>query len=152
MRFPYAAAAALTLLAGGAALAEPLNSPLNRDIITRNPPMAQPGTPDETDLKVGMGVICNTSVQAESYVNLRARGTETMRAVNSINEEAKDPKACGLAAIAYRRDRTMTTKSLNGNIVDIVRINVLAGYDGRDWARIPDMTQYAIIEVEGVAI
>ncbi len=152
MRIRYPVVAAAVLLAGGAALADPFGGAATHDAIARNPPIAHPAEPDAGGLQIGVSVICNTGAQAENFVNLRARGTETMTAVNVVNEEANDPKACGLAAIAFRRDRTMTTKSLNGKLVDIVRISVLAGYDGHGWARLPQMTQYAIIPGEGLAI
>ncbi len=152
MRILYPAAAALVLLVGGAALADPFDGAMTHDAIGRNPPMTQPNSPDATGLHVGIGIICNTSSEAQAYVNLRARGTEIMDAVNSVNEESDDPKACGLAAIAYQRDKTMATESLDGKLVDIVRVNVLAGYDGHAWARVPHATQYAILPAEGVAI
>ena len=152
MRLLHGTAAALALTAASAAaLANPLESPINRDT-SRNLPQAQPVIPGESGLNVGIGVICNTSEQAVHYVNLRERGTETMKAVHSINEEANDPKACGVAAVAYLRDKTTATTSLKGRVVHIVRINVFAGYDGKGWARVPQMTQYAIIQSEGVAI
>jgi hypothetical protein len=144
--------AALALLTSGAALADPFDGTMTRDVITRNPPMTQPDSPNDSGLHVGIGVICNTGEQAQALVNLRARGTEIMSAVNSINEEANDPKACGVAAMAFERDKTISTESMNGKLVDIVRIKLLAGYDGRAWARVPQTTQYAIIESEGVAI
>lgn len=152
MRIRYPAAAALALLAGGAALADPFSAAITHDAITRNPPVAEPDTPDTSDLQIGVSVICNTGAQAENFVKLRSRGTKIMAAVNDVNEEANDPKACGVAAIAYRRDKTMATRSLNGKLVDIVRISVLAGYNGRGWTRVRQNTQYAIVQGKGVAI
>ena len=152
MRSKIAAAAAVTLLIGGAALADPFSNAITHDAIAHNP-MTQPDQrPGTTGLQVGIGVICNTPAQAESFVTLRARGTETMMAVNGVNKQVRDPKACGLAAIAYKRGKTLTSKSLNGKLMDIVRIDVLAGYDGHGWARVPEMTQYAIMQSPGVAI
>ncbi len=153
MRSKIAAAAAVTLLIGGAALADPFNTnAITHDAIAHNP-MTQPDQgPGATGLQVGIGVICNTPAQAENFVQLRSRGTEIMMAVNSVNKQVGDPKACGLAAIAFERGKTLTSKSLNGKLVDIVRIDVLAGYDGRGWARVPHATQYAIMQSPGVAI
>ena len=42
--------------------------------------------------------------------------------------------------------------AVNGKMVQIVRISVMAAYDGKTWARVPAMTQYALIEPEGYAI
>ena len=159
MRSSYAVAAALVVITGSAALAGQVVQPSmlqqnKGQPIIANPEAvpAQPRMPSATDLHIGIGVICNTNRQAQNYVKLRARGIEISMAVNSVNQTAKDPKACGVAAIAYKRDKTMATKSLNGKVVDIVRVNIFAGYDGHGWARIPEMTQYAIIRTKGIAI
>jgi hypothetical protein len=101
---------------------------------------------------VGIGVICNTSDQAEAYVKLRNDGAEITPAVNSVNAGERDPRACGVAAVAFKRDKTMDTKNQNGKLVSIVRINVLAGFDGQKWSPVPAMVQYAVIEEKGIAI
>lgn len=154
MRSSYAAAAAVLLLAGGAALAGEMTLPGNNHPVTATPDAARapPGAARANDLQVGVGVICNTQQQAANYVRLRARGTETSMAMNSVNQQSKDPKACGVAAIAYKRGKTMESTSLNGRVVDIVRVDVLAGYDGHGWARVRQMTQYAVVETKGIAI
>lgn len=154
MRSSYAAAAALLLVTGGVALAGQVTLPGIDHPITATPEArpAPSGVPNASDLHVGIGVICNTQQQAANYVKLRARGSEISMAMNSVNRQSKDPKACGLAAIAYKRDKTMESTGLNGKVVDIVRVDVLAGYDGHGWARVPQMTQYAIIETKGIAI
>lgn len=112
----------------------------------------QGGQAGKDQMGVGVGVICNTTEQAENYVSLRNKGAELTLAVNSVNAKEHDPLACGVAAVAFQRDKTMATKSQNGKLVSIVRINVLAGFDGTKWERVPLMIQYAIIEDEGVAI
>ncbi len=40
----------------------------------------------------------------------------------------------------------MGKATLNGKQISIVRINVVGGYNGREWARIPAMVQYAVME------
>lgn len=132
MRFPWAAGAALLLL-GGFAQADEANIPPQ---------------PDGDGMAVGVGVICNTSEQAERYVSLRARGAEITLAVSAVNQQVRDPKACGLAAVAFQRDKTVEAKSMQGKLVTIVRINVLAGYNGREWLRVPAMVQYAVMEAQ----
>lgn len=113
-----------------------------------------PDPPDEigSDLIVGVAVICNTDQQAEHYMRLRADGAALLPAVDAVNEEAREPHACGMAAIAFRRDKTMDTQSINGRLVSIVRINVIAGYDGARWAPAPVMVQYAVMEEDGFAV
>jgi hypothetical protein len=156
MRMNYATAtlAVLLLACGGGALAAQMGTRGTAQPITANP-LANPGMPgaQDTDLHAGIGVICNTRDQAEQYVRLRARGSRIAAAMNGVNQQSNDPKACGLAAVAYKRGETLDTKNLDGKSVDIVRIGVIAGYDGHGWTRMKEqMTQYAIIRSKGIAI
>ena len=128
-----AAAAALAVLAASAARAE---APAN----------------DEGKMGVGVGVICNTTDQAQNYVKLRSGGAEVTLAVSAVNERVRDPQACGVAAVAFERDKTVGTMSQKGQLVSIVQVRVVAGFDGTKWARVPDTVQYAIIENEGLEV
>ena len=111
-----------------------------------------PGQQPDKGPTVGVGVICNTSEQAEQYVSLRANGQDTTPAVATVNAQVKQPRACGIAAIAYIRHETTVTKSVNGKLVDIVRINVIAGYNGQGWQQVANTVQFAVIETKGIAI
>lgn len=118
------------------------------------PANAGPGPMDEEDGKVviGVGIICNTSEQMQRLVGLRMGGAEVTNAVSRVNTEARDPRACGIAAVAFTSDKMVDMKNVQGRMVQIVRISVIAAFDGRQWARIPVMTQYALIEPEGYTI
>jgi hypothetical protein len=131
------AAAAATLLIAGAARADELTS-----------------LPDQTGIEpvVGVGVICNTSEQAEQFISLREEGQDITPAVAKVNERAQDPRACGVAAIAFVPDKTLETKSMAGRLVRIVRINVVAGYNGSGWQQVAHTVQYAIVEAKGQEI
>jgi hypothetical protein len=107
---------------------------------------------NDTNLSIGIGIICNTSDQMQRLVGLRMDGAEVPRAVSTVNTEVKDPRACGVAAVAFMSDKMVDMKNVNGKMVQIVRISVVAAFDGQQWARIPVMTQYALIEPEGYAI
>lgn len=104
------------------------------------------------DARVGVGVICNTSEQAEHYLTLRAAGQDVTPAVQSVNAEAQQPRACGVAAIAFTTGKTMDTKAINGKLVKIVQVTIVAGYDGMSWHPVADAQQFAIVETEGYAI
>lgn len=108
--------------------------------------------PGSDQVVIGIGIICNTSAQAEQFVGLRADGAETARAMSVVNQEAKDPRACGVATVAFMSDKTVTIKTIQGKLVSIVRINVVAAFDGHRWSPVPTMTQYALIEREGYEI
>jgi hypothetical protein len=59
-----------------------------------------------------------------------------------------------MAAIAFRRDNTMDTQSINGRLVSIVHISVVPGYDGDRWAPapVPVPVQYTVMEEDGFAV
>jgi len=73
--------------------------------------------------------------------------------MQAVNTTARDGHACGIAAVAYIRDRTVGTVKLNDRLVQIVRINVVAGFTGSGWERATaDMTQYAVLEGAGESV
>ncbi len=129
-------AAAGALLVAGAARADDLAGPPN-----------QAG-----DTVVGIGVICNTSEQAEHFVSLRQQGQDITPAVAKVNEQAGEPRACGVAAIAFVPHKTLDTKTLGGKLVRIVKINVVAGYNGAGWQPVANTVQYAVVEAKGEEI
>jgi hypothetical protein len=105
------------------------------------------------DPGVGVGIICNTPQQAERFVGLRGKGADVPLALNTVNTEAKDMKACGVAAVAFLRDQTVATRPMGDRLVQIVRINVVAGFNGTGWQRASAMSvQYAVIEAGGQSI
>ena len=104
------------------------------------------------DAAVGVGVICNTSEEARQFVNLRSYGAAPDQAVQAVNANAIDERACGVAAIAYVHDGTVDTMKLENQLVQIVRINVVAGFNGSAWQRVSGMVQYAVLEGGGESI
>jgi hypothetical protein len=111
-----------------------------------------PNPMDDEGVVIGVGIICNNLQQMQRLIGLRAGGAETTGAVSVVNNEAKDPRACGVAAVAFLSDKMVDMREVRGKLVQIVRINVVAAFDGRQWARVPVMTQYALMEPDGYAI
>jgi hypothetical protein len=72
--------------------------------------------------------------------------------MNTVNANARNERACGVAAVAYIRDQTVDTRKLQNSLVQIVRISVVAGYNGVGWQRVSDMIQYAVLEGEGESV
>jgi hypothetical protein len=116
------------------------------------PASADTDPPDENNITVGVGIICNTPEQMQQLVGMRMKGAEVDRAVSDVNAEAKDPRACGVATVAFMSDRMVDMKNVQGKLVQIMRINVVAAFDGQQWSRVPVMTQYALMEPEGYSI
>ena len=137
MRTVLAAGATLLLLCGAAPAAE-----------ADNP---APGS-DASATAVGVGVICNTTEQAEQFIRLRTDGVDPSVAMSTVNARAQDPQACGLAAVAFHPDETLDTRTVQGKELSIVKISVIAGFNGAQWLRVPPMTQYAVMEAKGIAI
>lgn len=105
------------------------------------------------DAAVGIAIICNTSEQAERFVSLRATGAAVTQALDTVNTEVNDMRACGVAAVAFLRDQTITTRLMGDRVVQIVRINVVAGFNGTGWQRASALTiQFAVIDAEGKSI
>ena len=134
MRMFWAAAAAM-LLVGGVARAD-----------------KQSHLPGNAETAIGVGIMCNTLEQAERYVSLVAGGQQPVPAIVTVNTEVKDPRACGVATIAFKRDETVDTKSVRGKQIEIVRIIVIAGFNGTGWQPVTGMVQYAVMEPKGIAI
>ena len=111
---------------------------------------AQP--PEKGDAAVGVGIICNTPQQAEQFVGFRKKGTAPEQAMRAVNAQARDQRACGVAAVAYIRDTTVDTTAMQDRLVQIVRINIVAGFNGSGWQRVTDTVQYAVLEGDGISI
>lgn len=101
---------------------------------------------------IGIGMIFNTPAEASRFVELRAKGTEAQKAMEAVNKESRDPHACGLAAIAFIREATVDSKPVADRLVQVVRINVVAGFNGSGWQRVAGKIQYAVTEGEGETI
>lgn len=134
MRIFCAAAAAVTLVCGAAWAEGPVQTPANGDAA------------------VGVGVICNTPEEARQFVDLRSHGAAPDQAMNAVNANAIDERACGVAAVAYIHHGTVDTSKLDDNLVQIVRITIVAGFNGSVWQRVSSMVQYAVLEGGGESI
>jgi hypothetical protein len=101
---------------------------------------------------VGVGLICNTREQAELYISLIGAGQDGGPAMRAVNTEMKNPSACGVAAVVFRRGETLDSKTVHGKSMEVVRINVLAGFNGQRWQRASGLVQYAVMEPTGIEI
>jgi hypothetical protein len=102
---------------------------------------------------IGVGIICDTPEQAGRFVGLRAEGNDATKAIAAVNAEVHDPRACGVAAVAFMRNQTVATRAMGDRLVQIVRINIVAGFNGTGWQRASnDLIQYAVIDAEGQSI
>lgn len=130
MRFSWAAVAAGLLLCGPA--------------IAQTAGLGAVG-PENDSVSVGVGMICNTPEQAKQFIDLETKGTKPRAAEASVNAHARDPQACGMAAVAFVPNKILHTMALHNKLVKVIEINIVAGFDGKSWHQ-ARMTQYAVVE------
>jgi len=97
------------------------------------------------NVSVGSAIICDTSEQARRFVTLRNDGSEAVQALQVINKEANNPTACGPAVLAFRTGETIKSERMDGQLVNVVKVTVLAYNNGAGWSPVPETVQYAII-------
>ena len=88
------------------------------------------GDDNPAPIKVGQAVICDTSEQAQRFVALRNGGSEAVQAFQVINREAANPSACGTAIVAFRSGEAIGSGRVEGQLVNVVKITVLAFNNG----------------------
>jgi hypothetical protein len=103
-------------------------------------------------IKVGQALICDTSEQAHRFVALRNGGSEAMQALQAINREAANPRACGTAVVAFRSGEAIGSGRVDGQLVNVVKITVLAFNNGMRWSMVPETVQYAVLVPEGIEV
>jgi hypothetical protein len=101
---------------------------------------------------VGTGVICDSRDQAAQVVRLLRQGHDVAPALARVNEEARAPRACGVAAIAFVPGETVATETFAGRLLRIVRVTVVAGYNENGWHDVGRTVQYAIVDGSGEGI
>jgi len=108
--------------------------------------------PQADGAKIGVGMICDSQAQAARFIELRAKGRKAADAMAAVNKEARNGKACGLAAIAFTQDAMVDSRSVADRLVQVVRITIVAGYTGKTWQPVKGFTQYAVIEADGIEV
>jgi hypothetical protein len=78
------------------------------------------------EIEIGTGLVCNTQKQVREY--LAFNEAEPQTAVRAVNDEERDPTACGMANLAFVRGHnalTVRTKDATFQIADILVIGVV---------------------------
>ncbi|HKS60304.1 MAG TPA: hypothetical protein VJT13_01320 [Xanthobacteraceae bacterium] len=107
---------------------------------------------NQQQIKVGQAVICDTSEQAQRFVALRNGGSEAVQAFQLINREAANPSACGTAIVAFRSGDTIGSGRVEGRLVHVVQVTVLAFNNGARWSMVPETVQYAVLVPDGIEV
>ena len=101
---------------------------------------------------VGHGLICDSPQQLHRFVDIRNQGRNADEAVRTVNEEAKNPIACGTVMAAFATGRQVDKMKMLGEAIELVEITIVAISDGAGWTRVPPTTQYMIRSEPGIAI
>ncbi len=108
--------------------------------------------PDDASPAVGQGLICDSPEQLHRFVDMRNQGRDADDAVRAVNQEAKNPIACGTVMAAFAAGKPVDKMKMRGEAVELVEITIVAISDGASWTRVPPTTQYMIRSEPGIAI
>jgi hypothetical protein len=102
-------------------------------------------------IEFGQGVICDTLEQVERYVALRGNGAETNGALQKVNDEAH-VAACGVALVMFSPGAHVADMTVQGKLLSIIQINVLAFGKGPVWMKIPKTVRYTVTAEKGQVV
>jgi hypothetical protein len=106
---------------------------------------AQASTPPtRAESSVGPALVCDTPQELNRFVELVNAGRDAIDALDLVNREAKNPKACGNLLAAVEIGRTVAEVKMRGQLLSIVEVNVVGLSDGTKWTPFPPTRQYMI--------
>ncbi len=79
------------------------------------------------EIEIGTGLVCNTQKQVQEFLAFNEADPQT--AVRAVNDEERDPTACGVANLAFVRGHnavTVRTKDATFQITNILVIGVVS--------------------------
>ncbi len=120
------------------------------------PGLDQPALPDrpaspprDNAPQAAIGVVCDTAEQMQQFLRLHMAGEEPAKALNEVNAQSHNPKACGVLATAYVENKEITHLSVASGILRLVEITVVALRNATGWHRVPPTVQYTALFVKG---
>jgi hypothetical protein len=100
----------------------------------------------EAKVQLGVGVICNSAEQIDRYLALlKGDDSSSGEALHIVNDEAENPIACGVAAIAFVPDKLIRTLTISGHVIKVMRIKVLGIPTENGWRQIEELFQFTAI-------
>jgi hypothetical protein len=85
------------------------------------------GSARGAEVEIGTGLVCNTRKQVQKFLAFNEADPQT--AVRAVNDEERDPTACGMANLAFVRGHNaiiVRTKDATFQITDILVIGLVA--------------------------
>ena len=107
-------------------------------------PSALPNPKAGDGIQIGVGVICNSSDQIKRYLSVKTDSDEAsiQKAVQVVNREANDERACGMAMVAFLVGNEIGNVDVTDGKMHVRQITVLAVAIDGGWRRIQDTVQY----------
>jgi hypothetical protein len=97
----------------------------------------------EVKLQLGVGVICNSPEQIERYlVLIQGDDSSSTQALHTVNHEAENPIACGVATIAFVPDILIRTHTISNHIVKVMRVKIVGIPTENGWRQIEELFQF----------
>jgi hypothetical protein len=103
-------------------------------------------------IHVGQGVVCDTVEQVERFTTLMGESSNLEHAVNIVNTEAENPRACGMVLAAFTRGDEVGEVRKANRVMKVVEITILAVPVGNQWHFVSPLKQYAAFPVKGLEI
>lgn len=110
------------------------------------------GATAQNEAAVGPTIICDTPLQVERFVALSNSGAAMSEALQKVNDEAQNPRACGVALVMFTYGEARAHKVMQGKSIDITEITIHAFGDGVRWTPVPATQQYAVIVAKGLDV
>jgi hypothetical protein len=106
----------------------------------------------EIEARAGPAIICDTPVQIERFIALSNSGVEMESALQKVNDEVRNPTACGIALVMFTHGQARDHKVMQGKSIDIVEITIHAFGDGQRWTPVPATQQYTVLATQGLDV
>jgi hypothetical protein len=94
---------------------------------------------------IGHGVVCDTPKQIERYLVLFKDNSPPEKAVQAVNTEIENPKACGISTFAFIPGEIIGSVEVSDGVMRVIQIVVLAKKTERGWVRVTPTSQYTAV-------
>jgi hypothetical protein len=111
------------------------------------PAQAQEAT---EEIEVGTNRVCDTEAQVQRFVALYSDDLQT--AVDRVNAEANDPKACIVATIAYVRGAQLATARNKDSAFQIMQILVVGVVTPSGLESVTPAALFSLFEVDEIKV
>ena len=80
----------------------------------------------ERSIEIGVRLICNSQTQVERFLALHVADRSPDAVLQAVNDEAQDPNACALAAIAFMRGSEAKQVPTPSGLMNITPVTIIA--------------------------